>query len=285
METILISGINGFLGSSLAKSLSRDFNIIGLENSLDNLFRLKNNNFKIYNSEGNIEEIFQNEKIKIIIHTATIYRKMNEPVENLLNTNIILPTKLLELAQNYSVVAFINTDTFFNNSKFNYSYLGEYTLTKKHCLDWLKIINKNTKLINMRLFHMYGKNDSKLKFIPKLIDDLKGHLPEIKLTQGEQKRDFIYIADVVSAFTCVIKNIKNIKSNYTNIEVGSGSSIPIKRFVEIAHELTKSKSVLNFGALDYRNGEIMDSKANIQLLSNLGWQPHTNIYQGIHELL
>jgi len=41
MKTILITGINGFLGSHLAKALSSEYNIIGLEYSIENLFRVR----------------------------------------------------------------------------------------------------------------------------------------------------------------------------------------------------------------------------------------------------
>ena len=48
MKTILITGINGFLGSHLAKTLSEKYNIIGLEYSLENLFRIAECNYKVY---------------------------------------------------------------------------------------------------------------------------------------------------------------------------------------------------------------------------------------------
>ena len=47
MKTILITGINGFLGSNLAERLNSNFEIIGLENSLENLFRLKDTFYKV----------------------------------------------------------------------------------------------------------------------------------------------------------------------------------------------------------------------------------------------
>ena len=52
MSTVLITGINGFLGSNLAKMLSSKFKVIGLEYSLDNLFRLNNTSFKIYSTSS-----------------------------------------------------------------------------------------------------------------------------------------------------------------------------------------------------------------------------------------
>jgi nucleoside-diphosphate-sugar epimerase len=40
-KKILITGINGFLGSALAKSLIGEYDIIGIETSIDNISRIK----------------------------------------------------------------------------------------------------------------------------------------------------------------------------------------------------------------------------------------------------
>ena len=61
MKTILITGINGFLGSHLAKGLSKDYKIVGLEYSVRNLFRLKMssiiNSFIYFNAVTSIKFI------------------------------------------------------------------------------------------------------------------------------------------------------------------------------------------------------------------------------------
>jgi nucleoside-diphosphate-sugar epimerase len=284
-KTILITGINGFLGSNLAKILSKDHQIIGLEYSLENLYRLKGFDFKIYSSKGvSLEKIFSENKIEIIIHTATVYRTKGDSINNLLTSNINFPIKLFELAELNGINAFLNTDSFFNNPEYDYSYLGEYTLSKRHCLDWLKILQKKTKLINMKLFHMYGPDDSSQKFVPQIINQLKNNVEKLELTEGVQKRDFIYISDVVNAFKCVIDNLNNIKNEIIEFEVGSGNPISIREFVEITANITQSKTNLHFGKLPLRDGEIMFSKADTTSLNNLGWSVKTSLKQGIKNI-
>ena len=56
MKTILITGINGFLGSQIAKKYRKKFKIIGLEYSPKSLFRIKNENYKIYFSKDGISD-------------------------------------------------------------------------------------------------------------------------------------------------------------------------------------------------------------------------------------
>ena len=78
MKTILITGINGFLGSHLAKGLSKDYKIVGLEYSVRNLFRLKDYSFKVYSSDDEIDTIFNEDEIFAIIHAATVYRSSTD---------------------------------------------------------------------------------------------------------------------------------------------------------------------------------------------------------------
>ncbi len=286
MKTILITGINGFLGSNLAKTLKKEYNIIGLEYSLDNLYRIKDEIYKVYSVENGIpHHIFTENKIDIVIHTATVYRNTDDSIYNMLQTNIVLPAILYELANKYNAEAFINTDSFFNNPNHSYSYLGEYTLTKKHVLEWLKTIQKETKLINMKLFHMYGPDDSPNKFVTQIINDLKNNKPTIELTPGQQKRDFIYIDDVVYAYQTVISNLGEISNSYIEFEVGTGKAITLKQFVETTAQVTKSKSKLLFGAIKYREGEIMLSEADNSKLLELAWEPKTNIIKGLKMII
>ena len=128
---ILITGINGFLGSHLAKNLKSTFEIIGLSNSNDNLFRLEEENFKIYSSKNDtLESIFLDNNIFAIIHTATVYKNIDDNVLPMFKTNIELPVNLSQLAVKYEVELFINEvkdkiDSFEYSVNQN-SYISEY---------------------------------------------------------------------------------------------------------------------------------------------------------------
>ena len=208
-KTILITGINGFLGSHLAKHLKSNFEVIGLEYSLENLHRIASENFKVYSTNDTIlETIFKENEFYAVIHVATVYKRQYEPIFNLLNTNINLPVQLLELSGKYDVNLFLNTDSFFNNPSYSYSYLSDYTLSKKHALEWIKLLSSSSKckVANMKVFHMFGEHDAPSKFIPFLIDKIKNNEPILDLSPGTQTRDFIYIKDVVTSFECILNS-------------------------------------------------------------------------------
>ncbi len=282
MKKILITGINGFLGSNLAKILSNFYEIIGLEYEKSNLHRLEGRNWNVYSShENEIEKIFKENHIHAIIHAATLYRRGDEPIENLINSNIVTPIQLFELAKKNRVSAFLNTDSFFNDSNSNYGYLAEYTMSKRHCMEWLKkLYDRSTLLINMKIFHMYGQGDNPNKFIPQIINKISEGTEYLDLTPGEQRRDFIYINDVVNAYKTVLDKLEEI-TEFQEFQIGTGNSVSIKECVQLIKELASSKTELRFGALEYREAEFMNSYANIAQLKKLGWEVEYSLREGL----
>jgi CDP-paratose synthetase len=285
MKTILITGINGFLGSRLAIKLQTDYEVIGLEYNISGLNRLTGYSFKVYSSQENLENIFLENEVFAIIHAATLYRRNNEPVKNLIQTNVLLPVELYSLANKYNTNLFLNTDSFFNNSTFDYKYLVDYTLSKKQSLEWLKIMQNHCRLINMKIFHMYGKNDAPDKFIPKLLSDITNNVPIVDMTPGEQKRDFIYIDDVVNAFKIIMEKELELKDNFREFQIGNGKSFSIKELALAMVNITNSATKLNFGALPYRENEIMDSVSDNSTLVELGWKAGFSLIDGLKELI
>ena len=286
-KKILISGINGFLGSQLAKHLHPNFDIIGLEYSLVNLHRIQKDNFEVYSTESNsLESVFEENKLFAIIHAATLYRRQNESLINLLNTNISLPVQLLELSNKYNVEIFLNTDSFFNNPEYSYSYLSDYTLSKRHALEWIKLSSKSSKckVVNMKIFHMYGEDDSPQKFIPFIIEKIKSDVSILDLTPGLQTRDFIYVKDVVAAFEHVINSIELLKQ-YQNFDIGTGKSSTIKELATLIKDVANSSTILNFGGLAYREGEIMESKVENFELNKIGWEPKYTLRSAFQKII
>ena len=283
MKTLLITGINGFLGSRLATLLSKEFTIIGLSRTRDKLFRLKNQNFKVYASDTDaLFDIFKENKIDIIIHTATVYGRENKDIHHIIRSNLLLPVQLYELAESFNIPLFINTDSFF--SKNSSTHLGNYVLSKRQVLEWLMQIQGKCKIVNMIIYHQYGPMDSPDKFVTWILNLLKEHKSVIDLTKGTQQRDFIYIDDVVDAYKCVCYNYDQLLS-FSEFHVGSGISVSIKEFVEQLKFQIKSPSFLNWGILPYQDNEIMFSVADNQSLKKLGWLPRYSTKEGIEQLI
>jgi nucleoside-diphosphate-sugar epimerase len=282
-KTILLTGGTGFLGSHLAKRLVYEgFDVIIIKRSTSKLSKLSPlesiiNQVRFYDLDSiDIEKIFQENVIDIIIHCATNYGRFAVPPTDIIQANLFLPLKILQIAENYPVKTFINTDTILDKR------VSYYSLSKKHFLDWLYLFSQKMVCISVALEHFYGPFDDRSKFVSKIILDLLHEVDFIDLTLGEQKRDFIYIDDVVEAFMTLVNFSFDVPNNLYRYEIGTGKNIEIREFVQTVKTMTGNKVTrLNFGMLPYRENEIMESHVDISMLSRLGWQPQISLVEGL----
>lgn len=273
MQTILITGINGFLGSHLAKAFSSQFNIIGIEQSLENNFRLKDCNFQVFNNKS-VKKIFLENRIDIIIHTATLYGKNNEDIYQLFDANVCSPLILLNEAIKHNCQLFINTDTVLDR------FVNPYALTKRHFQEWLYLGRDEINVINIKLEHFFGPGASETNFITGMIQKLRNN-EQINLTKGEQMRNFIYIDDVIAAYKTVIEKHHYFKEKFSDFNVCTNQLISIKDLMILLKRLTNSNSRLKFGVLNYRENELMESGTDNSAMLSIGWKPNYSIEEGI----
>jgi CDP-paratose synthetase len=281
MKTILITGINGYLGSNLAKRYSKKYKIVGLEYDTYDLYRIKDDQFEVFASKDGIpEELFKKYKIDIIIHTATFYGRNNESNGQMSYANMYLPQLLLEKAIQNGCKLFINTDTVLNR------FTSSYSLTKKQFKDWLKFYtnNQSIKVINLKLEHFYGPGTSNTNFITMMIQKMLRNENTIPLTSAEQNRDFLYIDDLMKVYDLFL-NIQDGFSFFNEYNVGAGVNSNLKEILEFIKVKTNSTSILDFGAIPYRTNELMQSNNDISLLKELGWFVESTIEEGLLKVI
>lgn len=290
---ILITGGNGFLGSHLVTNLLNDDTntLILTHRDTSSFDRLINHpkfqSLKLYNLDLiSIEEIFAKHSIKAIIHTATEYGRRDPSPSKILETNLILPIKLIEVGIKHGLEVFINTDSYFNKENFSYTNLLDYSLSKKSLNIWLKHFSKKLKVVNLVLEHIFGEYDHEDKFVEGMIRRIAlKQEPTVELTHGHQKRDFIYVADVVDAYIKVLNFAFSNKFTFKTFEVGTGKSIQVKHLVSLIKQISKSPSELAFGKIAYRSDEIMDSYADVSELENIGWTSKYSVEEALNRII
>ena len=288
---ILLTGATGFLGNALAeKFCEQGHQVYGLvrENSSPDKKRQLLKKGVMLLQSNLISSCITESNIDCVVHTATNYGREGTDLSEILDSNLILPLKILkEIAKKRKNITFINTDSFFNKDNNVYSPLIDYSLSKKSLLEWLFYFSDLFPIINMRIEHIYGPNDGPGKFIPFVTEKmLDTKIKKIDFSPGLQVRDFIYIADVVDAFCLIVKDISvDVPNGFVEYQIGTGTPTSIKDLVQKMASISGSNADLIFGALPYREKEIMSSVSNCDFQTKYNWTHRTNLEKGLLEVI
>jgi nucleoside-diphosphate-sugar epimerase len=218
----------------------------------------------------------------VVIHTACTYGRKGESPLQIHEVNVRLGLIILQaLLDNNRSSTFINTGTVLSPN------VSSYALSKEQFRQWGHAIageDHPLRWINVRLQHMYGAGDDPSKFTAHVLHACHCNVPTLELTGGEQARDFIHIDDVVSAYAALVAEA-GMLGPATDIDIGSGEAVTVRRFVETIHSLTSSTTRLLFGALPYRKEEAMYCRADISRMAALGWQPKYDLESGLRKTI
>lgn len=278
-----MTGASGFLGSHLTRRLLHEgHRVAALKRTASNLSRLEDcaSQMRFYDIESELNKCFDEFAPEVVIHCATDYGRRHVERLSVIESNFVLPLKLLDLSQKYNVRYFINTDTYLDKG------INHYSLSKKQFIDWLKTYSTDMVCVNMVLEHFYGPMDDKTKFVSFVLSQLLENKEAIDLTPGEQKRDFTYVDDVVNAFMCVVSHSGQLSRGFHSYGIGTNEQVSIKDVVNLLKELTNNTvTKTNFGAISYRDNEVMNSEIDTASIRNLGWKPEYSLQKGLEKMI
>ena len=298
-KQILVTGGAGFVGSNLVRRLVKDgCRVVVLEKPAADLWRLKDiiHQLEIVYFDlgfGQGQELIKKiPKAEIIYHLASAGVNQSETnCELIMRSNLLGSSQMLELARALKVERFIYSGSCFEygegvslSEKSFPAPISEYDVSK--LAGWF-LANSffhryALPVVSLRLFNLYGPYEGAHRLVPYAVNNaLKSK--DIKLTLGEQKRDFVFIDDLVEGFIAA-GNTENIIGSTFNL--ASGKLTSVKDVVNMIIELTNSESKPIFGALEYRKSEIMilsgdPSKAE----KELGWSVKNSLKDGLKKTI
>ena len=261
---IAITGADGFLGKAVVKLLEdKKIPYTTLDRKKHNLLNSKSLKSLISRKD-------------IIIHLAAVNR--GENIE-LFKVNTLGTLNLLEATSKYapgSRIIFSSTFQVYQNS-------GLYGLSKKTTEDLITEYTKKTDLKGtiFRISNIYGPGGKPFynSVIATFAHLIKTGKPITINGDGSQKRDFIYVDDVVKA---IIKaSLHKPHKPLEIIDICSGQEITLNEVLKIL----KIVSGKNFEIL-YNNGvkekPCPTSSKNFQKAKSLlNWEPTTSLKKGL----
>ena len=233
---IVVTGSNGFIGSNLIKGLNNlgHTDIIAIDDHSNP--ELKENITHCEISDYlEIQEFFDqvktkrfdNQNIEAIFHQGACSNTMEWDSEYLYKNNLLYSKELLKLA-NRIKIPFIyasSASVYGGRSKFEESIENEnpinlyaYSKFKFDQIVRQELKKNETQIVGLRYFNVYGPQEQHKGNMASVAYHLHNQLKDndkIKLFEGshgygngEQRRDFIYVDDVVKVNLWFLKNKK-----------------------------------------------------------------------------
>ena len=321
MKYIITGGL-GFIGSHLYEKLKNNGeNILIIDNLYsgvkDNIKKLNHNDFiedDVRNK--NIEKYF--EKDDVVIHLAAISPlpvcQSNPSLAY--DVNVLGTINILEICRKKNLrLIFASTSAVYENTEIFPSKEGHevnptliYSLTKmsceKLCESYIKNYSMNITII--RFFNVYGGNQDFRRVSPPLtvyiMNELYNNKVPILHSDGKQKRDYIYIEDLLN-FIILILNKDDLKHNIFNACSNTLISVNdifnlIKRYMNknIEAKYIESKNFWNKYSELYEGNklkeEIIEKEVNKLILGDntlskkiLNWDIKYNMEDGIKDMI
>ena len=298
-EKVLVTGANGFIGANLVRRLleedkykiylflRKDSDLWRISDVLGNL----NISYVDLKDAGDTEKAVKSIGPDYIFHLAAAgsHPKLEKDDFKIIQANIIGTSNLLIAAQNIDYKCFVNVGS---SSEYGIKngFMSEddvlepiniYGASKASasiiCQAFSKVYGRN--IITLRPFSVYGPYESGFRLIPYVImSSLRKE--KMILTSGEQKRDFLFVGDLIDVYMKIIDK-KGLAGEIINI--GSGKDSKVKDVVTDICSLTDYKKQIIFGQKKMRKFEAMQSwKADTSKMRKiLDYVPETSLNDGL----
>lgn len=283
-ERLFLIGGSGFIGKNLVRCLHEQYAISVYDKFIDKEYfshypDVKTNLIEL--DKDKIEEGF--EAPDYIINLASIVTAERDLslFDSMIASNLKVLLNLYERFKDEKklmlFIQFGSSEEYGNDGSPFVETMREepnspYALVKQLTTNTAMMLHRNYAfpIMVVRPGNLFGPLQGGKKFIPYVIDSLKQNAP-LNVTPCEQKRDFIYADDFAWAIGELLKNHQRAVGKIVN--VSSGESLSLKSIIEHCRKLIGSKSEVNYGAIPYRENEMMDLRCSVSKLESIIGQP------------
>ena len=301
MSTYLVTGVAGFIGSSIAQALiARGERVRGIDNfstgKRENLIGLEA--LDLIEGDLNAPGLAKRacSGVEFIFHEAalpSVPRSVKDPVASN-DANVNATVKLLDAARNGGVkrVVYAGSSSAYGNSPslpkkedMLPAPLSPYAVSKLAGELYMSVFHRvyGLETVTLRYFNVFGPHQDPTSqysgvlavFISRM---LRNQTPTIH-GDGEQSRDFTYIDNAVSAnLLAAAADGGKVAGRVFN--VATGSRISLNQTVELLREMTGYSG--NIAYDDERAGDVKHSLADISAAqAQFGYKPEVSFPDGL----
>lgn len=313
MQTYLITGGAGFIGSHLADKLLKEGNkVIVVDNFCDFYnTKIKEDNVKhnLNNANYTLKRIdirnreelakaFDEANVDVVIHLAAMagvrpsidnpiyYQEVNcVGTQNILEEMKAHNVKKLVMASSSSVYGNCKEVPFKEDMVVDFA-ISPYAATKKANEVMTHVYHKlfDFNVIMLRFFTVFGPRQRPDLAINKFTRLMLNNEPIPMFGDGTTSRDYTYVEDIVSGIEKSIEYVNNNKDVYEILNLGNSSPVSLKEMINtIAEVLNKTP---NIEELPMQPGDVERTFADISKANRLiGYEPKTSFKQGIENFV
>lgn len=289
---VVVTGASGFLGSWICRMLSTDQDVYALMRQDSDAFRLTDIErlTKLHNDPLSWPSVIKEIEPEVIVacHWSGVRNQDRNNVNQFENVKVM--TEIAKYAADSKIHAFIGLGSqaelgpvsgpISENATDNPT--TEYGKAKVEVRSELEAIflNSSTRFAWARIFSTYGPLDSDTWLIPSVILGLLRN-EDVALTAGTQEWSFLHAVDAAYAIETIIKtdSINGI------VHVGNPKTQSIRSAViSVATQLDKL-SLLRFGAIPFRDDQVVSLMPMCKKLESAGWTPQIEFEEGVSGLI
>jgi len=296
VNKILVIGGSGFIGGAVVRqavSLGWEVDSLGLSIP-DDANKITNVNYIAADiTDPKILNLALSKKYHFVVNTGGYINHsiFSDGGEKFLDAHFNGVKNLVKSINKSNLIRFINIGSSdeYGDSKAPQSELvrespiSPYSAGKVAATHLLQMLHRTEKFpgVTLRLFLCYGPGQDRMRFLPHLISNCISN-EEIRISPGEQLRDYCYIDDIIEAIFLVMSTDA---SDGKVFNIASGKPVSIKSVVEQVIEIIGSGKP-NFGAVPYRDGESMKLYADVTKAKEvLSWEGKTSLSKGLQQTI
>lgn len=304
---ILVTGADGFIGSHLVQELVAkghrvtalsQYNSFNLHGWLD--FLPPKTREKIALVTGDIRDAaFISETVKghdRVAHLAALIAipySYSAPA-SYLETNAFGTLNVLEACRVHEIERLIHTSTSEVYGSAQYVPIDEkhpivgqspYSASKiaGDQLAYSYWSSFSVPVTTIRPFNAYGPRQSQRAFIPSVIVQLLGGLPEIRLGSLEPTRDLTFVKDTVRGFVLAIESDRGVGETFN---MGTGFEVSMRKVVEMLCEISGQSPVVisDSDRIRPESSEVVRlCSDSSRMAQTFGWEPVFADRQGLFQ--